>query len=134
MTVFTPDEILPPHALPRAELRRRVAMLRRFAWMMDAAVGVPGTRFRFGLDTLLGLVPGAGDAAAGVLSLVIVWQAYRLGVSRLVLARMVANVAVEVVAGAVPLLGDAFDTVFKANLRNVALLEQALGLEPMPRR
>ena len=101
----------------------RLARLRRLARLMDAQFGIPGTRFRFGVDALIGLAPGVGDAVTGLLSLWVVWEARNLGAPPALLARMLGNVAIEVAGGAVPVLGDLFDAVFKANLRNVALLE-----------
>jgi len=102
------------------EVRRK---LQRLAWLLDNSVPVPGLDFRIGLDALLGLVPGFGDAAGVVLSSYIVHQAWRLGVPRSVLLRMWLNIVIEGVAGAVPLVGDVFDAAWKANVRNVALLE-----------
>ncbi len=101
----------------------RLARLRRLAWLLDAQFGLPGTRFRFGLNSLFGLAPVAGDALLGLVSLYIVWEARKLGAPNGLLARMLANVAVEVGGGAIPVLGDLFDVAFKANLRNLALLE-----------
>lgn len=97
--------------------------LRRLAWLLDNSVPVPGLNFRIGLDALLGLIPGFGDAAGVVLSSYIVHEAWRLGVPRSVLLRMGLNIVIEGVVGAVPLLGDVFDAAWKANVRNVALLE-----------
>ncbi len=94
--------------------------------MIDGAARLPGTRFRFGLNSVIGLVPVGGDVILAGLSLLIVWEARRLGVPVPVLARMTANVAIEAAGGALPLVGDAFDMVFKANLRNIALLERHL--------
>lgn len=105
----------------------RLEDVRRLAHLLDTSIPVPGTRWRVGLDALIGLVPGIGDAAGGVLSLYIVLRAARLGVGNATLARMLANVAVEVVAGAVPLLGDVFDAAWKSNRRNLRLLEAHLG-------
>jgi hypothetical protein len=95
--------------------------------LLDSAVGVPGTRIRFGLDSLVGLVPGLGDLAGMVLSSYLVMLGGRLGVSRAVLARMLANVAIDTVGGTVPVIGDLFDVAWKSNMRNVTLLEQAIG-------
>lgn len=100
--------------------------LRRLAWLLDSAVRLPGLKFRVGLDALVGLVPGLGDAAGVVLSSYIVLRSWQLGVPRSVLLRMALNVVVEGVVGAVPLLGDLFDAAWKANMRNVALLEAHL--------
>jgi hypothetical protein len=98
--------------------------LRQLAHLLDAAVRVPGTNIRFGLDAILGLIPGAGDIAGGVLSTVIILQAAKLGAPRSVLARMVMNVAVDSIVGAVPILGDLFDIGWKSNMRNAELLER----------
>ena len=101
----------------------RLARLRKLAWFLDAQFGLPGTRFRFGINSLIGLAPGMGDVIMGLVSLYIVNEARMMGAPPALLGRMLANVLVEVVGGAVPLLGDLFDVVFKANLRNIALLE-----------
>jgi hypothetical protein len=105
--------------LPARQLER----MRRVGWLLDNSIPVPGTRFRLGIDQLIGLVPGIGDLVGGVLSLYIIVQAYRLGVPRALLARMGWNVAVDTLVGEVPILGDLFDIGFKANLRNLALLD-----------
>ena len=105
----------------------RLARLRRLAWLLDAAFRLPGTRFRFGLNGLIGLTPAAGDVAMAAVSLYIVWEAHGLGVPRAKLGKMLANVAVETVAGSVPILGDLFDMTYKANLRNLAIIEDHFG-------
>lgn len=104
---------------------RHLQQARRLARLLDRAVTVPGTRFGIGLDGLIGLVPGVGDAAGGALSLYVLYLGYRAGASASVLVRMAANVALDVVVGGVPLLGDLFDLGFKANERNVALLDRS---------
>ena len=104
----------------------RIARLRRLAWALDARFGIPGTRFRFGLNSLLGLAPAVGDVLLGLVSLYIVWEARQLGAPTSVLGRMIVNILVEVIGGSVPLIGDVFDVVFKANLRNIALLDDWL--------
>ena len=108
----------------------RLARLRRLAWLLDAQFMLPGTRFRFGVNSLFGLAPFAGDVMLGAVSLYLVWEARRLGAPPALLARMLANVAVEVAGGAVPYVGDLFDMAFKANLRNLALLEDWLRVGP----
>ena len=100
---------------------RWLERLRTLATALDESLRIPGTDFRVGIDPLLGVVPIAGDVAAGVLSLVIVAVAAWKGVSKLTLLRMLANVAIDVVGGAVPVVGDAFDVYWKANVRNVEL-------------
>jgi hypothetical protein len=102
----------------------RLERLRRLAVLLDDSIPVPGTDYRIGLDALLGLLPGAGDLAGGAFSLYILLQAARMGVPRPLLARMGWNLVVDVAVGAVPLLGDLFDAGFKANMRNLALLER----------
>lgn len=101
----------------------RLTRLRRLAWLLDGQFGLPGTRFRFGVNSVLGLAPVAGDVLLGVVSLYIVHQARALGAPNALLTRMLANVAIEVVGGSVPIVGDLFDMAFKANLRNLSLLE-----------
>jgi len=105
---------------------RRAAIDRidRLATLFDVAFLIPGTKFRFGVEALLRLVPGVGDAAASMLSLYLIYEAYKLDVPATLLARMLVNVALEAAAGAVPVAGDAFDVMFRANRRNVALLRE----------
>jgi hypothetical protein len=105
---------------------RRVATLATFATWLDAGFRIPGTNIRFGLDPILGLIPGVGDAAGAVLAGWIFVEAIRLGASRATLIRIAGNVALDAGLGAVPILGDIFDFAWKANLRNVALLERHL--------
>ena len=97
--------------------------MRDLARVLDEAVRIPGTNIRIGLDALLGLLPGGGDIAGGVFSGLIILQAARAGAPTPVLGRMLANVAIDVVLGTVPLLGDLFDVAWRANSRNVRLLE-----------
>jgi hypothetical protein len=105
---------------------RRAALdrLDRLATWFDTAFLVPGTSIRFGFESLLRLIPGVGDAAASLLSCYLLIEAYKLNVPPLIFARMVANVLVEGTVGAVPLAGDAFDVMFRANRRNIALLRE----------
>jgi hypothetical protein len=102
----------------------RVERLRRLAVLLDDSIPIPGTRFRIGVESIIGLIPGAGDLAGGAFSLYILLQAARMGVPRPLLVRMGTNLVIDVVVGAVPILGDLFDAGFKANLRNLALLER----------
>lgn len=106
--------------------QRAPAGLRRVriaARLLDDAVGVPFTDRRVGLDSLLGLLPVGGDAVGALLSLYVILEGYRLGVGRRVLARMAGNVALDFVIGLLPVVGDVFDAFWKANQRNVALIE-----------
>ena len=101
--------------------RRRVA---RLAWLLDSAFEIPGTRFRIGVEPIVGLLPGIGDVLSGVFGGYIVLEALMAGVPRIVVARMAVNVLLDMTVGAIPLLGDAFDFVYKSNTRNVRLFER----------
>jgi hypothetical protein len=102
----------------------RLEHLRRFAYWLDEGIRIPGTSWRVGLDPILGLLPGVGDAAGALLAAVILLEAARRGLSRFTLGRMAWNIAVDALLGAVPLIGDIFDAGWKANLRNVALIDR----------
>lgn len=108
--------------LPPSVDRAAVARIRFVARVLDDSVRLPGTEFRVGLDPLLGLLPVAGDAVAGALSLYIVVEAARLGVSPTTLLRMLAYVGVDVAGGSIPVVGDLFDVAWKANTRNLRLV------------
>lgn len=112
----------------------RLARLRRLSHWLDDGIRIPGTRLRIGLDPILGLVPGIGDAAGAVLAAAIVVEAVRQGVSRFTLMRMAGNVAVDAGLGAVPFIGDLFDAGWKANIRNLALLERHVDVPSKARR
>ena len=103
-----------------------LARARTLARLLDSAARVPGTGIRFGADAVIGLVPGLGDIGGAALAGYLVILAQRLGVPRAMVLRMLGNVAIDTIAGTVPLIGDLFDVAFKSNLRNVALLERAI--------
>lgn len=120
-----------------ARAKRRDATLRQveaLGFLLDESMRVPGTRARFGVDAVIGLVPGVGDAAGAALSAYIVVQAARIGAPPASLARMLLNVAVDAATGAVPLAGDLFDAVYKANARNVAILRREMEAPGSTRR
>lgn len=100
--------------------------LDRLAWYLDSAIKIPGFNARIGLDGLIGLIPGAGDTIGALLSSVVLSEAARLGAPKTVLLKMAFNIALDAVVGAVPVLGDLFDFVWKANQRNVHLLNDYL--------
>ncbi len=110
-----------------------LAQVRRLSQLLDNSIPLPGG-MRVGWDAVIGLVPGVGDTVGMLLSSYIVVQALRLGAPAPVLVRMLGNVALEALVGAVPLLGDVFDAAFKANVRNVRLLEQHVGAPMATRR
>lgn len=101
-----------------------LARLRRIAHLLDNAIPLPGVGYRIGLDPILGLLPGGGDLLSGLISVYIVLEGARLGVPAATLGRMGWNILLEVVTGTVPLFGDLFDVAWKANVKNVALLER----------
>ena len=105
----------------------RLRQLRKYTSVLDDGIRIPGTRIRFGLDPLLGLVPGAGDVAGAALSAAIVMEAVRQRVPATTLLRMVSNIAVDTGLGVVPIAGDLFDAAWKSNRRNLELLERHLG-------
>jgi len=107
----------------------RIARIDALATLLDTALVIPGTNVRFGLDALIGLFPAVGDIITTALSLFIVHKAYQLGTSGHVIARMLGNVALDSVLGAVPLVGDAFDVLWRANRRNMRLLREWLERE-----
>ena len=107
----------------------RVARLDALATLLDTAFILPGTNVRFGFDALIGLVPGIGDAITTAISLYIVLEARQLGAPAHLILRMLANVVVDGFVGAVPLVGDAFDVLWRANRRNVGLLRDWLARE-----
>ncbi|MBV9558495.1 MAG: DUF4112 domain-containing protein [Pseudolabrys sp.] len=126
-------EIFPPgqSTRPRDNASRRAALARidALARLFDTAFMLPGTQIRFGVEAILRLIPGIGDAAASALSCYLLYEAHNFGVPSHIFARMVANVAIEGVVGAVPFLGDMFDVGFRANRRNVKILQEYLQAE-----
>lgn len=104
----------------------QAALVAAVAKLMDSAFVIPGTNRKIGLDAVIGLLPGIGDAIGAVVSGFIITTAARLGVSRVVLARMMLNTAVDTAVGIIPFAGDLFDAAWKANTKNAALLERAL--------
>lgn len=112
------------HRKPTDNSTIRSGHLDRLAWILDSAIRIPGTRYRIGIDGVIGLLPGFGDLIGALLSSYIVAAAAQLGVPNVVLIRMALNIAVESIVGAVPILGDIFDFVWKANRRNVELLNR----------
>jgi len=111
-----------------ATMRRR--RLLALAQLMDNAFEIPGLKLRIGLDSIIGLIPAAGDAIGAAVSLYIVWEAAKLGATKKQLGIMVGNIALDTLVGSVPGLGDVFDIAFKANMRNLAIM----GIVPSAKR
>ena len=117
-------EILPPEDQSRSQ-RRSASLESRFRWLaliMDDFLRVPGTKFRFGLDPIIGLLPGIGDVTSAIVSAIAFVHAARSGVPKILLARMAMNILINELVGIIPGLGDAFSFWFKSNVRNYELL------------
>lgn len=104
-----------------------IAFARLLAQVLDRSIRVPGTDIRIGLDPLIGLIPGIGDAVAGLAGSMILFLAAQLQVPKIVLIRMSVNIALNGMLGAIPLVGDLFSVWFHSNVRNVALLERHIA-------
>ncbi len=111
---------------PRDPVASR-ARIARVANLLDSAIAIPGTGIRVGLDPLIGLIPTAGDAITTLLSGYIVYEAYRAGLPKSALLRMIANILIDFVISAVPLLGDIGDIFWRANRRNLAIFDDYLA-------
>ena len=106
--------------------QQSVARLEALARLIDGAFVLPGTTIRFGFDGIIGLVPVAGDMIAGLVSAYLIWEARQLGAPSWLIARMLANAFLDTMIGAIPVVGDAFDVLFRANMKNMALLRRYL--------
>jgi len=126
---------LKPDVIERGpDFDRDVKGLEHLAWLMDRAFTIPGTRISVGLDAILGLLPVGGDFLTGLIQIGLVLVAlHRYNVPRAVATRMAANVLLDIGLGSIPLLGDVFDVFFKANTRNMRLLERVMQ-DPTPNR
>jgi Domain of unknown function (DUF4112) len=109
---------------------QRFARIDALAKLLDVAFILPGTKVRYGIDGLIGLIPIVGDLVTTAISLWIVREARALGAPKHVVARMLANVAVDGVVGLVPFAGDAFDVIFRANMRNIRILKRWMDKQP----
>ena len=109
-----------------AERLATLNRIRKLSRLMDTAIGIPGTKFRIGLDPIFGLVPGAGDLISTAFSAYIIYLATRFSLPVKDIRKMIFNIGLEAVVGTVPLVGDMFDAYYKSNIRNLAILEQHL--------
>ncbi len=112
-----------------ANVRARIDQLRRWRRLMDEAFQVPGTRIRFGWDPVIGMIPWAGDVVGAIMGAVLLYHGHRMRLPAVVQARMVLNVVLDLVLGAVPVLGDVVDVFWKSTTRNLTLLERHAELE-----
>ncbi|MEN9565789.1 MAG: hypothetical protein RLZZ69_985 [Cyanobacteriota bacterium] len=113
--------------LPARQINK-LTKLRRVSKILDNAIAIPGTKISFGLDPILGLLPGGGDTVTGGIAAYIVVEAARMGVPREILWKMVGNILIDSFAGTVPVVGDLFDLGWKANVKNLELLEKHLDI------
>ena len=116
--------VLEQTGIPPQPQQRGLKQLGHLAKLMDSQFRIPGTEIRFGLDGIIGLIPGAGDLSTFAVSGYMLWIMAQNGASGYVLARMVLNVLVDSLVGAIPLIGDIFDIAFKANMRNLKLMQE----------
>jgi hypothetical protein len=103
-------------------LKTNTQFIERLSWLLDESITLPNG-YKIGLDGFIGLIPGIGDFIGGSLSSIIIYKAHQLGMPRMILGRMIINMMIETVLGVIPVAGDVFDFVWKANKRNVALLK-----------
>lgn len=118
-----------PTPVSQEEKQAALARLNRFSQLADNAIGIPFTRFRVGLEPIIGLVPVLGDLAGLIMSFYVLLEAQRAGASAQVKQRMVRNILIDFFGGLVPIVGDAFDFAWKANVRNTQLLREHLETE-----
>ena len=124
---YTADRRPRIERLERDAVDAAMARITTVARVMDALFVIPGTGIRLGCDAILGLVPVLGDLLSQAIATYIIWEARQLGVSKLTLWRMVGNTLLDTVVGAVPFAGDVFDVAFRANMKNLRLLEKHLA-------
>ncbi|BAZ42546.1 hypothetical protein NIES4101_85150 [Calothrix sp. NIES-4101] len=105
--------------------------IRKLSRLMDSAIGIPGTKFRIGIDPIIGLIPGAGDIVSTAFSAYLIYLATRFDIPTESLRKMIFNVGLEFVIGTIPLFGDIFDAFYKSNIRNLEILEAHLSAEDL---
>jgi len=116
-------EIIPPGSQPK-EARLDDASLETLTRLLDDVFCIPGTNIRFGIDPLIGLIPGIGDLITSVASFLIIFAGWQRGLPRVTITRMVANVAMDTLVGSIPFVGDMFDAAWKSNRKNLNLLQR----------
>ena len=105
----------------------KLKRIRKIAKLLDTAVGIPGTKIRFGLEPILGILPGGGDLITAIISAYMIYLAASFGLEKSEILKMIKNVAIDTAIGSVPIAGDIFDAYFKANIRNLEILENHLA-------
>jgi hypothetical protein len=119
------SKLTAPSSSPQSQLLQ-LARIRSISDLWDRAFGIPGTKWRVGLESVLGLLPVGGDVVGLGISIYILWQVVQFNLPKTILVRMVVNIAIDALVGSVPILGDLFDVTWKANTKNVNLLESHL--------
>lgn len=112
--------------LSQQQIQTAITRLERFSKMTDSSIRLPFTKFNIGVDAVIGLVPVIGDAAGLISSSYVLLEAQRMGVSKRIKLKIIANMLIDFVGGLIPLFGDVFDAIFKANTRNTAILKGEL--------
>ena len=112
--------------LSESELQQRLRALERLAFLMDDFIRIPGTKWRLGWDSVLGILPGAGDFASVLSHVYLIWQAHQMGCRKFILARMLLNAIVDLIGGTPPILGDIFDVFWRSNRKNVDLIRDEI--------
>jgi hypothetical protein len=120
---YNPEVLRPGD--PGYERAEADEFIERWAWLLENSIPLGGG-MRIGLDPIISLIPGAGDVVSGLLSTVLITRAYQAGIPKATLLRMVANVGIDTVVGAIPLFGDLFDFAWKANTKNLMLYREAM--------
>ena len=111
----------------RIQQLNNLKRIRKIAKLLDTAIGIPGTKFRIGLDPILGLIPGGGDLITAGISAYVIFRATRFGLEKSDISKMIKNIILETAVGTVPIAGDIFDAYFKANMCNLEILERHLA-------
>lgn len=111
----------------RIQQLKNLKRIRKIAKLLDTAIGIPGTKFRIGLDPILGLIPGGGDLITAGISAYMIFLATSFGLEKSDISKMIKNIILETAIGTVPIAGDIFDAYFKANMRNLEILERHLA-------
>ena len=103
--------------------------LQLLSQRLDESITLPGTKYKIGIDPIIGLIPGGGDVIGGILSMYIMHTGIKMGVQKTVVIKMFRNIALDFIIGWIPIIGDIFDTVWKSNQKNVKLIEDSLAVE-----
>ena len=110
-------------------IEERMGRLKLLSQRLDDSITIPGTKYKIGVDPIIGLIPGGGDVFGAILSIYIMYSGIRMGVPRATVNKMFKNILLEFIIGCIPIVGDLFDIVWKSNQRNVKLIEESMTPE-----